>query len=129
MTYAQEVLVVTAQKVTSIPNVPSHIVGLVNQRNRIHWLVDLSLLLGCDFRARGQRQYNVALIEFRDLAVGLVVQQIRGVTKITSDEIYSPREEISPQILPYLKGCVFNNKQTLYVLDPIALLDSNLFNQ
>ena len=129
MTYAQEVLVINTQKVTSIPNIPPHVIGLVNQRNRIHWLVDLSILLGLSSQAQKIREYNVALIEFQDIAVGLVVEQIKGVIKILIDDIRSPIEEVSPQMLPYLKGCVFNNDQSIYVLDPSAFVESKLFNQ
>ncbi len=129
MEYAQEVLVINSQRVTSIPNIPAHVIGLVNQRNRIHWLIDLSILLDLDFQARKLREYNVALIEFQNIAVGLVVQQIKGVVKITRDDIRSPREEISSPILPYLKGCVFKNDKSIYVLDPSALVESKLFNK
>ncbi len=62
MKYAQEVLVIQSHRLSSIPNMPSHIIGLVNQRNRLYWLIDLSLLLDLNFSCKTVREYNVAFI-------------------------------------------------------------------
>ena len=126
MKYAQEVLMIPRQRVTSIPNMSSDIIGLVNRHNRIYWLQDLSLLLGLNCSCKGVRKYNIVFVKINKLSVGLVVQKIKGITRINSKQIQSPIDSISSQTIPYLDGCIVDNEKLTYVLDPIAIMKINV---
>lgn len=122
--YAQEVLVIPRQRVTSIPNMSSDIVGLVNQRNRIYWLLDLSLLLGLNRSCQGFREYSIAFVKINQISVGLVVPKIQGVVCIFAQQIQSPRDNFSSEIIPYLAGCIIDEGKLTYVLDPLAIVET-----
>ena len=129
MKYAQEVLTIPRQGVTSIPNMSSHIIGLVNRRNLIYWLLDLSLMLGLNCSCKGVREYNIVFVKINKVSVGLVVQKIKGITRINSKQIQSPIDSISSQTIPYLDGCIVDDEKLTYVLDPIAILETKLIDQ
>ena len=128
MKYAQEVLVINSEQVSRIPNMPPCVMGLVNQRNGIYWLIDLPLLLSLDFNCKGAREYNIAFMEINNIFVGLVVKQIKGVTRITSNQIQSSWDDISESIIPYLNGWVVDEGKLIYILDAIAITEYQSVN-
>jgi positive phototaxis protein PixI len=121
---AQEVIVIPAKRITQIPNMDSHILGLLNQRNRVFWVIDLASLLGLPPLSPYLQQYNVAIIRVKDIPLGLVIQDIKGVLRFPLEEIQSPLGVVSTDFTPYLKGCVMDNDEILLVLDPESIINN-----
>jgi positive phototaxis protein PixI len=126
MKYIQEVVLISIDIVTPMPNMPSCVLGLINWRNRILWLIDLPKILGLHPIDINQRQYNVVIINVDSIVFGFAVYGIEGTTKLPSDAIKSHEEEITSNLAPFLKGYAYQQKETLWVLDVAAIVKSSI---
>ncbi len=126
MKYIQEVILISIDVVTPMPNMPSCILGLINWRNRILWLIDLPKMLGLNQIDINQRNYNVIVISVDSVVFGFAVHGIEGTTKLPSDAIKSPEEEITSNLASFLRGYAYQQKETLWVLDAQAIVKSSI---
>lgn len=125
MQYAQEVLVLPGQRLTAMPGMPRGVLGLINRRSRIYWLADLALVLGLSPLASHLREYNVALVRIGPMAIGLAVQQVKGVVRFPAHVIQAP-EARSPGLDPYLQGVILQPAPGFWVLAAEAIARSPL---
>jgi twitching motility protein PilI len=109
-----------------MPNMPACILGLMNWRSRIIWAVDLPRMLNLEALDRKLWQYNAIVVKVESLILGLVVQEIKGTTKFMPDDIRSPIGQVTSSLVPYLRGCVVQEEETLLVLDAQAIVDSSI---
>ena len=126
MKHTQEAIIVPFEAVTSMPSMPTCILGLMNWRSRIIWAIDLPRMLNLENLDYRLRQYNVVVIRVESLLLGLVVQDIKGTAKFMPDEISSPMDQIASSLVPYLRGCVIQEKEILLVLDAQAIVQSSI---
>lgn len=122
MEAAREVIVVPVEQVTPIPNMPICVLGLLNQRSRVFWVVDLSIMLGYAGFMANTRAYNIAILQVGQVPLGLAVPTVEGVTRFPSETIQSPIGTVAPSIAPYLRGCLPEEREILLVLDPDAIV-------
>ena len=128
MRHTQEAIIVPVESITSMPNMPTCILGLMNWRSRILWAIDLPRMLNLEYLDNKARQYNMIIIRMESVLLGLVVQEIQGTTKFMSDEIRSPVGQVASSIVPYLRGCVVQEKEILLVLDAQAIMQSSILH-
>jgi positive phototaxis protein PixI len=126
--HTQEVIVVPVESVTSMPNMPACILGLMNWRSRIVWVIDLSKLLNLESPKNRLRQYNMIILHTESVLLALVVPEIKGTTRLMSDAIKSPSLQVSPSLVPYLRGCVWQEPENLLVLDAQAIVQSSVLH-
>ncbi|MEL7227604.1 MAG: chemotaxis protein CheW, partial [Cyanobacteria bacterium J06576_12] len=62
MHQVQEVIVLPAQQITPMPNMPPCVLGLSTRRSRVMWLVDLAHMLLSTPLPSNIRNYNVVII-------------------------------------------------------------------
>jgi twitching motility protein PilI len=129
MQSTQEVLRVPSLRITPIPNLNPAIIGLLNQRSRIFFVVDLALILGLQSNLKSQREYNIAIIRDGKNSLGLAVPEIKGMTRISEDKIKSPIGTISPNLIPYLRGCIFDSNNLVLILEPSAIMNYELYSE
>lgn len=120
----QEVLNIPVGRITPIPNMGPKIVGLLNQRNRVFWVVDLSLILGLPVNRKEKQQYNIAIIRVGKVALGLLIEEIKGLVRLNKNQIQSPQRIVSPHLTCYLQGCVLYPTEKLLILDAEAIINS-----
>jgi twitching motility protein PilI len=128
MRYTQEAVVVPVEAVTSMPNMPSCILGLMNWRSHIVWVVDLPRMFNLESLDHRFRQFNIVIIRVDSVVLGLAVQEIKGTTKFMPDEIRSPVGQVASSLVPYLRGCVVQQKEVLLVLDAQAIVQSSILH-
>lgn len=128
MRYTQEAIVVPVESITSMPNMPSCILGLMNWRSHIVWVVDLPRMFNLESLDHRFGQFNIIIIRVESLLLGLVVQEIKGTTKFMPDEIRSPVGQVASSLVPYLRGCVVQQKEVLLVLDAQAIVQSSILH-
>ncbi len=126
--YLHEVVVVPVESIPSIPNMPACVLGLINWRSRIIWVIDLPNMLNLETIGRTCRQHKILIIQTESTPLALVVPEIIGTTRLTSNDIESPQEKFSSDLLPYLRGWVLQNQEQLLVLDTQAILQSAIFH-
>ena len=128
MKNAQEVLIIKRDRLTPIPNMPDCVFGLLNQRSRIFWVVDLCQLLEMQPCDRRLQQYNLTIIRTQEASLGLIVPVIKGVTRLAVEDIQSPIGNVAAGLVPYLQGCVLQETNILLILDAEAIANSPLLH-
>ena len=127
MKHAQEVIVVPVGRLTPIPNMLDCILGLLKQRSRVFWTIDLAQMLQLEPISLDVQYYNIAIVRVDNISLGLAVRKIQGVIRLTEDSIQSPIGTVSAGITPYLKGCTFLQREVLLILDAEAIINSSIF--
>ena len=119
---AQEVLVIHQQRLTVMPNMPAAVMGLLNHRSRIFWVLDLPQLFGLTPLEPRSPEYHLAILRVNEKSIGLAIQEVQGVTRFSTEVIQSAIDnELSPGLIPYLKGCIPQDEEMLLVLDGAAI--------
>lgn len=128
MSRAQEVVVLPVGRLTPMPNMPACVMGLLNRRSRVLWVIDLARLLGLPPIEINVQHYNLVIISNGSATFGLIVQAVEGVVRLTPDAIQSPLGHLSSSLVTYLRGCVLQEQEILLVLDAEAIMRSPLLN-
>lgn len=126
MGQAQEAIALPTRRVTPMPNMPACILGLLNHKSRVFWVVDLPLLLGLSAGVLNTQQYNIVIIRSGKTPLGLAVPEIQGVVRLASNAIQPAVGEIVPELAPYLQGCLMQSQEMLWVLDAKAIVHAPL---
>jgi twitching motility protein PilI len=139
MRHIQEALTLPAQQLTALPNLPPCMLGLMNRRSRIFWVISLAHLLGIANAPHPTQQYNLIIIQVDSMTLSLAVQKVEGITDLDESAIQPPPGQIPASIIPYLSGCLLQPSASsespsqvqpssiLLVLDAIAIIQSSVF--
>ena len=126
MSRAQEVVILPPERLTPMPNMPAYVMGLLNRRSRVLWVVDLARMLGLMPIETNVVHYSVVIIRDDSTSLGLIVQTVEGVVRLTPESIQSPLGQVSSGLVPYLSGCILQEKEILLALDAEAIIRSPL---
>ncbi len=122
MSKMQEVLTSPCDRITVMPLMPEWVIGLLNQRSQIFWVMDLPQFLGLPPLEVEEQTYNIAIVRVDDKPVGLRVKQVYGVSRFRADLIQSPIGALPSQLEPYLRGYVLRQQSILLVLETEAIV-------
>lgn len=120
----QEVVMVNSHQLTLMPNMPSTVLGLLNHRNRVIWVIDLPQLLGLPMLTLDLHQYAVVVVQVAGKLLGLAVHQVQGIIRLIPDQIQSPVGTVDAALIPYLRGIYLQDQELLLVLDPVAIANA-----
>ncbi|MBF2000174.1 MAG: purine-binding chemotaxis protein CheW [Synechococcales cyanobacterium C42_A2020_086] len=130
MQCVQEALILPARRLTPMPNVPAPLLGLINRRSRVLWVLDLAQILGLALLDLNAQQYTLVLIQVGAVSLGLAVQQVEGIVRLAPEAIQPPVGQISSSLVPYLRGCALQHQEEkqeiVLVLDAEAIVQSPL---
>jgi twitching motility protein PilI len=128
MKSVQEVTVLPARRLTPMPNMPALMLGLMNRRSRVMWVIDLPQLLGVSTLDANVQQYPLILIQVGSVPLGLAVHQVEGITRLEPEAIQPPPGQIAASLVPYLQGCILqeqdHKQEILLVLDAEAVIQA-----
>jgi twitching motility protein PilI len=120
----QEVVSLSRNRITPIPMMSESVLGLVNHRSRVFWLIDLPHLLGLAPLEEEQPEFQVVIVRSGNIPLGVGVRQILGIFRFSTQVIQSPIGKVSPEIVPYLKGCILLQEKGFFlVLDGDSLVN------
>jgi positive phototaxis protein PixI len=138
-------LLVPFDLITPLPNLPEAVIGIINTRDRFFCVFDLAQLLMLPSTLISARQYhtivlrvnvdnlpadsfssdnNIALIEARELFIGIAVERIQGIVRFTADKLQSPELDAPDRLLPYLCGVIVEDGKQILVLDIESISDA-----
>jgi positive phototaxis protein PixI len=127
MAQAQEAIAIPASRVTPMPNMPACVLGLLNHKSRVIWVVSLPQMLGLESQNLNVQQYNIAIIRSGKTSLGLVVPEIRGVVRLDTETVQSIEGEVRLELVPYLRGCSIQEREMLWVLDAESIVRAPIF--
>ncbi|NEQ52149.1 MAG: chemotaxis protein CheW [Leptolyngbya sp. SIO3F4] len=139
LSWVEETLLVSPQFVTPMPNMSSHVLGLLSSKGQVFWTVNLVQLLNLPVVLEPSQYYEVVVIRTLsvetaqgamgsqgDMFLGLVVPKIRGSIRLSLEDIVSPMNEVQAGLQPYLSGQVVVDGQSILVLSAEAIGTSQM---
>ncbi|CAN1211030.1 hypothetical protein TUMEXPCC7403_12590 [Tumidithrix helvetica PCC 7403] len=114
----QETFIAPRDRLTLLPNMPAHVLGLIAHRSMVFWVIDLPHLFGLGLLEPSSREYQIAVLRSADgEPLGIAVEAVKDVIRLTLEEISSPDGIADPSLIPYLEGCVSRFQGNLWVLN------------
>ncbi len=110
------------EDITSIPNAPLYVRGVMNLRGQIIPVVDLKEKIGFSEVAEKKPSSRILVAENGDSLVGLLVDEVDQVMRIQTSEIESYQSEIL-ESAPYVKGIAKTQGKLIVLLDLQKLLE------
>jgi purine-binding chemotaxis protein CheW len=95
--------IVRVPEITSVPNAPEYIEGVINLRGRIIPVVDLRKRFGDNAPERSKKN-RVVVVEMETRAIGLLVHSASEVLRILPSEIQAPQDVFQEGELNYITG-------------------------
>lgn len=123
----REVIELSPDKITPIPNASPLLLGTLNLRGRVIWVADLGQFLGEATALNTDRsEIPVIAIEEQGTIVGLAVEKIGGMDWLDLQHLMAPTN-VPDTMAPFLRGeWILDAKknQCLRLLDQTAILRS-----
>jgi purine-binding chemotaxis protein CheW len=95
--------IVRVPEITSVPNAPEYIEGVINLRGRIIPVVDLRKRFG-EIITEPNKKTRVVVVELENRRIGLIVNSASEVIKIAPSEIEAPHDVFQEGELNYITG-------------------------
>ncbi len=130
MSYVQEVISLPAHRLSALPNLPAPVLGLMNRRSQVLWLVDLSYLLGIGRLDLAPQTHQVVVLKVGKVSVGFAITSIEGMVAVPPDSQIPVPSHVPPSVLPYLQMCArlsdegISEPELLMIVNPEALFQS-----
>ncbi len=117
--------IIRLQPVTSVPQSPHFVDGVINLRGRIIPIVDLCVRFGMS-RSSATQASRIVVTGIRDRRVGLVVDAVSEVLLVPEDSIEAtPEAVLSTTDGTSLKGIARIGDRLIMLLDLDTLLDES----
>lgn len=126
MPFTQGALSIEPSRISPMPNMPPHVLGLLVYRSRVNWTIDLAKMLGLPPVNLRQPRLNVVLLKVDRQIMACVVPQIDSVIRFMPEEVISPLGNFNAELVPYLQGWLPYGRDMLLVLGIRALLKASL---
>lgn len=95
--------IVRVPEITSVPNSPDYIEGVINLRGRIIPVVDLRKRFGEPVN-EPSKKHRIVVVEIESRRIGLLVNSASEVLKIPPSEIEAPHNVFQEGELDYITG-------------------------
>ncbi len=110
------------QPVTVVPRAPHFVEGVINLRGQITPVINLRTRFGFE-RAEPTKETRIVVVYMRDQWVGLVVDAVEGVSRLSSSQIEPPSAFVRSAESGYLRGIAKIEDGLLILLDLDKVLD------
>jgi purine-binding chemotaxis protein CheW len=108
--------IIRVPDITSVPNAPHYIEGVINLRGRIIPIVDLRKRFG-DKSAEANKKNRIVVVEMQNRAIGLIVNAASEVLRIPPAEIEAPHNVFQEGEMDYITGVGKLNGRLVILLD------------
>lgn len=112
------------QPVTIVPRAPCWIEGVINLRGQITPVMNLRVRFGFE-RVEPTKEARIVVVQIKDQRVGLVVDRVTGVLRVTSEQVEPPSELVTSVDSAYLRGIAKLDDGLLILLDLDKVLNEH----
>jgi purine-binding chemotaxis protein CheW len=110
--------IVRMMAITHIPEAPGFIEGVINLRGQVIAVVDLAKQFGLASQAELPKTARIVVVELQGKTVGLIVDEVPEVLRISQDNIEPTPEVIETEVhRDYLKGVGKLEDRLIILLD------------
>ena len=114
--------IVGIQKITTIPEQPSYVNGVINLRGRIIPVIDVRTRFGIKKIDYDERTC-IVVVNYLTTYVGFIVDRVREVNTIDEKDISEPPEDSLKSSGEYIKGIATNKENMVVIIDGKMLID------
>ncbi|MCE5303874.1 MAG: chemotaxis protein CheW [Planctomycetaceae bacterium] len=120
ITKVQEIILLG--EITSVPQAPDFVKGLINLRSTVIPVIDLRLRLGMSEQPPTE-ETRIMVVHVHEKTLGLVVDAVSEVLRATSEQIVPPPSAVTHSGREPVSGLVKLDDRLLILLDVDRLLD------
>ena len=113
--------IIGIQKVTNIPDMPEHVIGVLNLRGKVIPIIDVRLRFNLPLREYDERTC-IIVVSVNEHPVGLVVDQVSEVVDIAEEDI-EPPPATGRNHRHYIQGLGKISEQVKILLNVEALVE------
>lgn len=114
--------IIGIQKITEVPDMPTFIKGVINLRGKVIPVMDVRQRFGFELEPYNERTC-IIVVDMKDMAVGLVVDQVQEVLDIPEQSIEPPPSVGKNERSDYVSGMGKLGDDVKILLDCRCLLD------
>jgi purine-binding chemotaxis protein CheW len=104
------------QRITRVPHTPAFVEGVINLRGQVTPVLTLRTRFGLE-PAEHTKETRIVVVRMGDAWVGLVVDAVEGVLRISSEQVEPPSELVTSVESEYLRGIAKVEDNLLILLD------------
>jgi purine-binding chemotaxis protein CheW len=109
--------VIKVWEITSVPNTPEYVLGVISLRGKVLPVVDLCKRLGLPPGDKGGKS-RIIVVSLDDEETGLIVERVTGVVRLSPDDIRPAPDTITQGAgAEYLRGIARKNDRLYILLD------------
>ncbi|WP_017306563.1 chemotaxis protein CheW [Spirulina subsalsa] len=131
----REVLKLSAQTITPVPNTLTFVLGLTNLRGEIITVTDFGCFIGEEAVKRQDEEARILVVELPHpqdvqlprIRMGIAVAQVEGVQSLHPEQIVS-HLEVGEALVPILRGLYDHHHRLLMILESEAIAQKFLSN-
>lgn len=101
---------------TPLPQVPPHIVGVVNLRGTVLPVIDLAARLGWD-KTETTPRHAIIVVHLQGKVMGLIVDSVSDIITLAGDQLQQAPGAANDQLVPFLQGLAALDDRMVMVLD------------
>jgi purine-binding chemotaxis protein CheW len=113
--------IVRVPEITSVPDAPRYVEGVINLRGKIVSIVDLRKRFG-ESHIEPSRKNRILVAEIQNKMVGLIVDAASEVIRLPEAEIEAPPEVFEDSELKYVTGVGKLNGRLVILVDLTKIL-------
>lgn len=108
--------VIAYKEPTPLPNSPTYVKGMIQLRDQIITLVDLSQKMNLK-RTKPASEATIIIIDFADQSVGFLVDNVQSVAEFSNTDLSPTSEVYGTSKSQYLKGIFRQEGKLVLLLD------------
>lgn len=109
--------IIKTVEITSMPNTPDFVNGVINLRGSITTVMDLRKKLGVTSSKEDDRDTRIVIVELEDNTIGMMVDSVTEVLRISAADIDTEAVATSQIAAEYLRGVGKLEDRILILLD------------
>ncbi len=108
--------IIRMQNITSVPNAPDFVEGVINLRGRVIPIIDLRKRFGLEQKAH-DKSTRIIVVKVDEITVGLVVDEVSEVLRIPKETVEPPPPIVAGVESEYISGVGKLEDRLLILLD------------
>jgi twitching motility protein PilI len=124
MQHVQEVVVLPSHQLTAMPGMVPCVMGLMNRRSHILWVVDFSRMLGLETLPPGSQIYNIITLKSDTGSLGIAVNTVQGIIRLPIDRVQPVAHPSAIGLNAYLQGHIEQSDTIIHLFNTEAIVNS-----